>query len=103
MSSAAQVKYEGGGQSPMFCFYNATSQSGRASLVSSVLDQGPAPTFYDFREFSTMRKAGKRVFLITGVSSGFGRAFAEAALVAGNTVIGTVRSESAKAEFESLH
>ncbi|MFM0092993.1 oxidoreductase [Paraburkholderia sediminicola] len=50
-----------------------------------------------------MSKTAERVFLITGVSSGFGRAFAEAALAAGNTVIGTVRSESAKAEFESLH
>jgi NAD(P)-dependent dehydrogenase (short-subunit alcohol dehydrogenase family) len=50
-----------------------------------------------------MSKTIERVFLITGVSSGFGRAFAEAALAAGNTVIGTVRSESAKTEFEGLH
>ncbi|CAE6755540.1 oxidoreductase [Paraburkholderia aspalathi] len=50
-----------------------------------------------------MSKAAERVFLITGVSSGFGRAFAVEALAAGSTVIGTVRSESAKAEFESLH
>lgn len=41
-------------------------------------------------------------FLITGVSSGFGRAFAEAALRAGHTVIGTVRSEAAKKDFEDL-
>ena len=32
-----------------------------------------------------------RVFLITGVSSGLGRAFAEAALADGHRVIGTVR------------
>jgi NAD(P)-dependent dehydrogenase (short-subunit alcohol dehydrogenase family) len=44
-----------------------------------------------------------KVFLITGVSSGFGRAFSKTALAAGNTVIGTVRSEAAKAEFEELH
>lgn len=50
-----------------------------------------------------MSKSARRVFLITGVSSGFGRAFAEAALAAGNTVIGTVRSEAAMAEFEQLH
>jgi NAD(P)-dependent dehydrogenase (short-subunit alcohol dehydrogenase family) len=41
-------------------------------------------------------------FLITCVSSGFGRAFAEAALRAGHTVIGTVRSEAAKKDFEDL-
>jgi NAD(P)-dependent dehydrogenase (short-subunit alcohol dehydrogenase family) len=50
-----------------------------------------------------MSKSTGQVFLITGVSSGFGRAFAEAALAAGNIVIGTVRSEAAKAEFEKLH
>jgi NAD(P)-dependent dehydrogenase (short-subunit alcohol dehydrogenase family) len=50
-----------------------------------------------------MSKTAHRVFLITGVNSGFGRAFAEAALAAGNTVIGTVRSEAAKAEFEKPH
>lgn len=41
-------------------------------------------------------------FLVTGVSSGFGRAFAEAALNAGHTVIGTVRNETAKKQFEYL-
>ncbi len=49
-----------------------------------------------------MNPPAHRVFLITGVNSGFGRAFAKAALAAGNTVIGTVRSEAARAEFESL-
>lgn len=41
-------------------------------------------------------------FLITGVSSGFGRAFAEAALLAGHTVIGTVRNDAARKDFEDL-
>ena len=41
-------------------------------------------------------------FLITGVSQGLGRAFAEAALAAGHTVVGTVRSQSARQEFEAL-
>lgn len=42
----------------------------------------------------------QKVFLITGVNSGLGRAFADAALAAGHKVIGTVRSETARAEFE---
>lgn len=40
--------------------------------------------------------------LITGVSSGFGRALAQEALAAGHRVVGTVRSESAKQDFERL-
>jgi NAD(P)-dependent dehydrogenase (short-subunit alcohol dehydrogenase family) len=40
--------------------------------------------------------------LITGVSSGFGRALAEEALSEGHTVVGTVRSNEAKRDFESL-
>jgi NAD(P)-dependent dehydrogenase (short-subunit alcohol dehydrogenase family) len=48
-------------------------------------------------------KTAQRIFLITGASSGFGRALAKAALAAGNIVIGTVRNDSAKAEFEGLH
>jgi NAD(P)-dependent dehydrogenase (short-subunit alcohol dehydrogenase family) len=43
-----------------------------------------------------------KTFLITGVSSGFGRALGEAAIADGHTVIGTVRKESDKAEFEKL-
>jgi len=42
------------------------------------------------------------VFVVTGVSSGLGRAFAEAALAAGHRVIGTVRTEEARAKFEAL-
>ena len=41
-------------------------------------------------------------WLITGVSSGFGRALAEAVLAKDNTVAGTVRNEAAKSEFEKL-
>jgi NAD(P)-dependent dehydrogenase (short-subunit alcohol dehydrogenase family) len=41
-------------------------------------------------------------WLITGVSSGFGRALAEVVLEKGGTVAGTVRNEPAKTEFEKL-
>ncbi|HWA45441.1 MAG TPA: oxidoreductase [Hypericibacter adhaerens] len=41
-------------------------------------------------------------FLITGVSSGLGRALAEAALAAGHRVAGTLRDEAARAAFDSL-
>ncbi len=44
-----------------------------------------------------------KTLLITGVSSGFGRALALEALAAGHRVIGTVRNVGAKQEFESLH
>ncbi|MBJ7537073.1 oxidoreductase [Marinomonas transparens] len=43
-----------------------------------------------------------RTILITGVSSGFGRALAEQALQAGHRVIGTVRNEADKIAFEML-
>jgi NAD(P)-dependent dehydrogenase (short-subunit alcohol dehydrogenase family) len=41
-------------------------------------------------------------FLITGVSSGFGRALAEAALSDGHVVAGTVRNDADKQKFEAL-
>jgi len=44
-----------------------------------------------------------KTFFITGVSSGFGRALAEAALAVGHTVIGTVRNEQARAAFAQRH
>lgn len=44
-----------------------------------------------------------RRILITGVSSGLGRAFAEAALAAGHGVAGTVRNGADAAKFEALH
>ncbi|MFJ1761353.1 oxidoreductase [Amycolatopsis sp. NPDC088138] len=43
-----------------------------------------------------------RTFLITGASSGLGRAFAQAALAAGHTVVGTVRKAEDLAKFEAL-
>ncbi|KUY85276.1 short-chain dehydrogenase [Burkholderia territorii] len=46
--------------------------------------------------------ASGNILLITGVSSGFGRALAQAALAAGHTVVGTVRSEAAKQAFDAL-
>jgi NAD(P)-dependent dehydrogenase (short-subunit alcohol dehydrogenase family) len=44
-----------------------------------------------------------RTWLITGVSSGFGRAIAEKVVAAGDRVIGTVRSSDARVEFEKLN
>ena len=49
-----------------------------------------------------MNQQQGKVFFITGVSTGFGRAFAIAALAAGHRVAGTLRNESARAEFEQL-
>ncbi|KRG40099.1 short-chain dehydrogenase [Stenotrophomonas panacihumi] len=43
-----------------------------------------------------------RLFLITGVSSGFGRALAQAALADGHRVVGTVRHAEAAGAFENL-
>jgi NAD(P)-dependent dehydrogenase (short-subunit alcohol dehydrogenase family) len=43
-----------------------------------------------------------KTFLITGVSSGLGRAFAEGALAAGHRVIGTVRNPAAVDDFTGL-
>ena len=44
-----------------------------------------------------------KIFLITGASSGLGRAFAEAAVNAGHTVVGTVRREGDRVAFEAMH
>jgi NAD(P)-dependent dehydrogenase (short-subunit alcohol dehydrogenase family) len=49
-----------------------------------------------------MATAASKVFLITGVSSGLGRAFADGALQAGHRVIGTVR-RSGDAEAFAAH
>jgi NAD(P)-dependent dehydrogenase (short-subunit alcohol dehydrogenase family) len=46
--------------------------------------------------------ASNKTLLITGVSSGFGRALAQEALAVGHKVVGTVRSAQAKREFESV-
>lgn len=47
--------------------------------------------------------ANEKTLLITGVSSGFGRALAQEALAGGHRVVGTVRSDDARRAFESLH
>lgn len=44
-----------------------------------------------------------KLFFITGVSSGFGRALAEAALHAGHRVVGTLRDLSLKDELEARY
>lgn len=49
-----------------------------------------------------MLEAASKVFLITGVSSGFGREFALSALKAGHTVFGTVRNKSDAETFEAV-
>ncbi|MEW6639057.1 MAG: oxidoreductase [Pseudomonadota bacterium] len=49
-----------------------------------------------------MTKTLAKTFLITGVSSGFGRALAEAALRDGHVVVGTVRKAGDKETFEAL-
>lgn len=44
-----------------------------------------------------------RVWLVTGASSGFGRAIAQAAVAAGDTVIGTARRTEALADLVAAH
>ena len=46
--------------------------------------------------------AASKTLLITGVSSGFGRALAEQALAEGHRVVGTVRGAEARQDFEAL-
>ena len=46
--------------------------------------------------------ASNKLLLITGVSSGFGRALAEHALADGHRVVGTVRNAQAATAFEAL-
>ncbi|MCW5893016.1 MAG: oxidoreductase [bacterium] len=46
--------------------------------------------------------ADPKTFFITGVSTGFGRALAEAALADGHRVAGTVRAAAARAAFDAL-
>lgn len=44
----------------------------------------------------------RKTIFITGVSTGFGRALAQRALATGHRVVGTVRAEEARLEFEAL-
>ena len=44
-----------------------------------------------------------KTFFITGVSSGFGLALSREALSAGHRVVGTVRNDDARRDFEALH
>ncbi|WP_437599596.1 SDR family NAD(P)-dependent oxidoreductase [Sorangium sp. So ce590] len=50
----------------------------------------------------TMGKSSDAVVVVTDVSTGLRRAFTEAALAEGHQVIGTVRTEEARASFEAL-
>ncbi len=45
-----------------------------------------------------MKSTKKKIFVITGAGAGFGRAFAEAALKAEHTVVGTVRRQGNRPE-----
>jgi NAD(P)-dependent dehydrogenase (short-subunit alcohol dehydrogenase family) len=47
--------------------------------------------------------SSNKLLLITGVSSGFGRALAQLALADGHRVVGTVRNAAAAAAFEALN
>src|SRR6202030_4496358 len=47
-------------------------------------------------------RMAQKIFFITGVSSGLGRALAEEALAAGHRVAGTVRTDDACLEVEQL-
>ena len=44
----------------------------------------------------------RQIWLVTGVSSGFGRELAQALLDRGSTIVGTVRQESQRGGFEAL-
>ncbi|MBB5606558.1 MULTISPECIES: oxidoreductase [unclassified Janthinobacterium] len=51
---------------------------------------------------NTIASTASKTIVITGVSSGFGLALAKESLAAGHTVVGTVRNEQARLEFEAL-
>lgn len=53
-------------------------------------------------EFPEANMSRSKLILITGVSSGFGRALAVEALAAGHRVVGTVRNAQAAQDFEAL-
>lgn len=49
-----------------------------------------------------MAQTAAKTFFITGVSTGFGRALSEAAIADGHRVVGTLRDEAARKEFDGL-
>ncbi|WP_433281619.1 oxidoreductase [Pseudonocardia xinjiangensis] len=51
---------------------------------------------------TTAARPAPKIFFITGVSSGFGRAFAQVFLAAGHTVVGSVRKPDDDEQFEEL-
>ncbi len=53
-------------------------------------------------EFPEANMSPSKLILVTGVSSGFGRALAVEALAAGHRVVGTVRTAQAVLDFEAL-
>jgi NAD(P)-dependent dehydrogenase (short-subunit alcohol dehydrogenase family) len=57
--------------------------------------------YYRYRRYRR-RFEMQKIVLVTGASSGLGRAFATSLLQAGFTVVGTVRKQEAIAEFESI-
>ncbi|MCQ4214183.1 oxidoreductase [Streptomyces longispororuber] len=52
---------------------------------------------------SAKKNGDAKVWLVTGASSGFGRAIAEAAVAAGDTVIGTARRPEGLADLVAAH
>jgi NAD(P)-dependent dehydrogenase (short-subunit alcohol dehydrogenase family) len=72
-------------------------------MMPSFRHGGVAPTRLRWPHHELQGTHMRKTFFITGVSSGFGRALAEAALAAGHTVIGTVRNEAARAAFGAIH
>ncbi|WP_397448100.1 oxidoreductase [Pseudomonas sp. NA-150] len=49
-----------------------------------------------------MTQTTQKTWFITGVSSGFGKALADALLEGGQRVVGTLRNEAARADFDQL-
>jgi NAD(P)-dependent dehydrogenase (short-subunit alcohol dehydrogenase family) len=68
-----------------------STRSGRTKWVQRVM-----------RLRARQRNVTMRNWFITGVSTGLGRALAQAALAEGDTVVGTVRSGAASDSFEAL-
>lgn len=57
------------------------------------------------RQYATLlrQRATALIFMITGVSSGLGRAIAETAVDAGHTVVGTVRNDTDAGAFNAIN